>query len=118
MKKICLLISIALTFPLFAGEFTGAGQAINVLKAHNLSVPQLKKQGFKVLLGEITGAGKKLDLDRINLIITNKFVFDMSRASHIQFIHPSQAKSLSDVEHLEFSQMLVKPTELTGIVYK
>jgi hypothetical protein len=119
MKSMILFITLTLFGSVvLAGEITGAGQAIEVLKAHNMSVSQLQQRGLKVLLGEITGAGKRLDLDRINMIVTGTKVLEMHQASHIEFKHPSQARSLKDVQHLEFNHIKVKVSQVKGIIYK
>jgi hypothetical protein len=57
MKSMILFITLTLFGSVvLAGEITGAGQAIEVLKAHNMSVSQLQQRGLKVLIGEFTGA--------------------------------------------------------------
>lgn len=119
MKTIATILSLFVFLgSTHAGEVTGAGRALEVLAAHNLSVQALKNQGYKVLLGEVTGAGKSINLDRINMVLTKNKVFNMNSASHIEFKHPSAAKALKDVRHLEFNSSRVKINQLNGIVYK
>ena len=120
MKAISIILSLMMTIGMTqAGEVTGAGKvAAEVLAAHNMSVQQLKAQGLKVLLGEVTGAGKSINLDRINAVVTKNKVFKMNHASHIEFKHPSAAKALQDVKHLEFNAARVRVNQLNGIVYE
>lgn len=119
MKSLLLMITIStLSLSAWSGEVTGAGrQALQVLRSHNLSVEALKSQGYKVLLGEVTGAGKTINLDRIDMVVTKNKLLKMNQASHIQFKHPSQARSLKDVQHLEFNAQRVSPGQLKGIIY-
>jgi hypothetical protein len=121
MKSLLLavtLTTLSLT-SVWAGEVTGAGrQALQVLRSHNVSVEALKTQGFKVLLGEVTGAGKTIDLDRIDMVVTQNKLLKMNQASHIKFKHPSQAKALRDVEHLEFNSLRVSPNQIKGLIYE
>lgn len=119
MKSLAIVISLMMTLGMTqAGEITGAGRAAEVLAAHNMSVQQLKQQGLKVLLGEVTGAGKSINLDRINAVVTKNKVFKMNQATHVEFKHPSAAKALRDVQHLEFNAARVKVNQLNGIVYE
>lgn len=116
MKKIItILCFLQLSSLAFAGEITGAGQVAQILKRHNLSLSALQAQGLK--LGDITGAGKTVNLDRINMLVTGQKVFSMGEASHIDFKHPSAAKSLIDVNHLEFNGKKVRTSQIKGILY-
>lgn len=119
MKSLLLLMTIStLSFSAWSGEVTGAGrQALQVLRSHNINVEALRNNGFKVLLGEVTGAGKTINLDRIDMVVTKNKVLKMNQASHIQFKHPSPARSLKDVQHLEFNSQRVSPAQLKGIIY-
>lgn len=101
----------------FAGEVTGAGAA-KLLVQHEYDVKQLKSSGHKVLFGELTGAGKRMNLDRVKLIITKKKVFEIGKADHVQFKHPSAAKALVDVAHLEFGNQMIKAAQIEAMVVK
>lgn len=100
-----------------AGEVTGAGAA-KLLAKHQYDVKVLKKTGHKVLFGELTGAGKRMNLDRVKLILTKKKVYDLNQADHVQFKHPSAAKALIDVDHLEFGNQKIKSTSIEAMVVK
>jgi hypothetical protein len=52
------------------------------------------------------------------MIVTGTKVLEMHQASHIEFKHPSQARSLKDVQHLEFNHIKVKVSQVKGIIYK
>ncbi|MFT6070783.1 MAG: hypothetical protein ACJAT2_000656 [Bacteriovoracaceae bacterium] len=101
----------------FAGEVTGAGAA-KLLVQHEYSVTDLKNSGHKILFGELTGAGKRMNLDRVKLVITKTKVFEINKADHVEFKHPSNAKSLSDVSFLEFGTQKVGSAQIEALVVK
>lgn len=102
-----------------AGEFTGVGkQALRVLEKHDLKVKRLKEQGMKVLLGEVTGVGKKVDLSRIKFLVSKKDLYKMKDLSHVEYLYPSEAKSLKDVKLLEFDVKTLSPSQVAGMVYR
>jgi hypothetical protein len=101
----------------YSGEVTGAGAA-KLLAKHQYDVKVLKKTGHQVLFGELTGAGKRMNLDRVKLILTKKKVFNLDKADHIQFKHPSAAKALVDVDHLEFGNQMIKSSSIEAMVVK
>lgn len=101
----------------YSGEVTGAG-AEKLLAQSNYSISSLESTGHKLLLGELTGAGKRMNLDRIKLIITKQRVFDLAKADHIEFKNPSAAKSLLDVSHLEFGAFKLSSAQVEGLVVK
>jgi len=113
---ISILCFLQLASFTFAGEITGAGQVAQILKRHNLSLSTLQAQGLT--LGDITGAGKSINLDRINMLVTGQNVFPMGEATHIDFKNPSAAKTLIDVTHLEFNGKKVRTNQIKGILYR
>lgn len=119
MKAILVMAFSLILFSSNAGEVTGVGQqALRVLERNQLSIDELKQQGFKVLLGEVTGVGKAISLDRIEMVISQKDLLKMKDLSHIEFLHPSQAKALKDVSHLEFNAKKITPNQIKGIIYE
>ena len=101
----------------YSGEVTGAGAA-KLLVQNNYNVSILKESGHKILFGELTGAGKRMNLDRVKLVITKNKVFDLDKVNHIDFKHPSAAKSLLDVNHLEFGTLKVNASQIEAMVVK
>lgn len=118
MKALIFAVTLFFSALSFSGEVTGAGQALRVLSQNQMSVESLKNQGLKVLLGEVTGAGKTLNLDRIQMLVSDKKVFPMNEVSHIEYVHPSQAKALRDVKHLEFNNQTLKVQQIKGVIYE
>ncbi len=115
---ICSLLSL-FNISLCAGEFTGAGAVVeNVLRRNNLSINGLKREGFKVLLGEVTGAGRAVPVDAVEYIVTKKEVMPMSDVTHINFKNPSAAKHLSDIKAFDFDQKRVLLNKVKGVVFR
>lgn len=103
----------------FAGEITGVGkQALRALQNNRITAAMLKQQGLKVLDGEVTGAGSRINLDRIQMLVTNKELFKMNKLSHIEYLNPSEAKALKDVSHLEFDTKTLNPNQIKAIIYE
>ena len=101
----------------YSGEVTGAGAA-KLLVQSEYSVTELKQSGHKILFGELTGAGKLMNLDRVKLVITKNKVFDINKADHVEFKNPSAAKSLTDVSFLEFGTQKVGASQIEALVVK
>ena len=112
-------MTLSLAFNLYSGEMTGAGSAaLKVLESHQMSLSKLKSSGHKVILGEMTGAGRAVELDRIVYIVTTKELFNLDQADHVEFKFPSQAKAIKDVKHFEFGAKKIKIGKLAGVVFK
>ena len=121
MKKLITVLFLFLSLMPIAhtGEVTGAGmEAKKILRAHNIDIQELKRNGFKLLFGEHTGAGKRMNLDRVNMVLANKKVFYLNNADHIEFKHPSQAKSLNDVMYLEYGTLKIPTGTIKAMVVK
>lgn len=101
----------------YAGEVTGAGAA-KLLVQNQYDVKALKDSGHKILFGELTGAGRRMNLDRVKLVITKKNVFEINKVDHVEYKHPSAAKSLLDVSHLEFGNQMIKSSQIEALVVK
>lgn len=118
MKTLILSLLFLATIPAQAGEFTGAGQVAQILKSNNMSVESLRQQGLKIIQGEVTGAGRQIPLDRINMVITDSQLLRMRQARRIEYKHPSDARSLGDVQHIEFGRLKVRPNQLKAVIYE
>lgn len=106
-----ILLFIFISLMTQAGEFTGAGKAIDsVLAKHQLSIKELKRSGFKVLDGEITGAGKLVDLSQVHSVVTDKDYIQLNQASDFIYKVGSPAKFIADLEAIEFNQKII-PTK-------
>jgi uncharacterized protein (UPF0548 family) len=117
MKKTFTLMTFFFVLISFAGEVTGVGrQALQVLRQHNMSIAELRQAGLKVHLGEVTGVGKRIHLDQVEMVVSKNKVFKMRELSHVEFKNPSQARSLNDVVHLEFDRAKVRIKDIGAVV--
>lgn len=117
MKGLILSFLFFSTSSLWAGEFTGAGASVNaVLKQYQMSLQSLKAQGHKVLIGEVTGAGKFVSLDKVKYLVTKKRVHDLHFSTHVEFVYPSAAKTLGEVEFFEFNRKVVRPSQIKALI--
>lgn len=119
MKSLVILLTLMFSTLSFSGEITGIGrQALQVLEGHQMDLSTLRQRGLKVHLGEITGVGKKINLESVEMVVTKKKIFTMRELSHIEYRHPSAAKTLDDVVHFEFDRNILKKHQIAGVVYK
>lgn len=120
MKNIILFIALMImATTVWAGEVTGAGQRVDqILKTRGLSINQLKGQGYKVLLGEVTGAGKTVAIDDIQFIVAKNKLFQARDITHIDYKHPSAAKMITDIEAIELGAAKVRTQEVDAFIVK
>ncbi len=117
MKTLFFLLSLLFFIQLRAGEVTGAGSIVrDILEKHNLSVQRLESQGYRLLLGEVTGAGGRINLNDVKLLLTKKELFKMNDLTHIDFIFPGPAKAIQDVRYFEFDRERLVPGKIKAIV--
>ncbi len=87
MKKLkelsFLILAIAFSAVVSAGELTGAG-ARALLVRNGIDPKGLEQSGAKILAGELTGAGKTVDIKRIQYVLTKAEVFNMEEVRHIE----------------------------------
>lgn len=119
MKNLILLILlffISLT-GLKAGEFTGAGAAVQrLLQYHRMDVREIQAQGLKI--GEVTGTGKRVFTENVVQFVTPKEVISNSRISHIEFKASGRARTVSDILSVEYRGKKIKAQNLKVIIYQ
>lgn len=127
MKRTKLILSfftLTLTLTLSAGEMTGAGARALLVK-NGIDAAQLERSGAKILAGELTGAGKTLDIEKIKFFMTKKEVFDMQEVRHVQ-LTPSAERvqregrldktTLNDINFLEVNSKKVRHAQIEALV--
>ncbi len=130
MKKISqlsfLLLAVAFSSALFAGELTGAGARALLVK-HGIDPRGLEQSGAKILAGELTGAGKTADIKRIQYVMTNAEVFNMEEVRHIELNARGERNgregrvehtTLQDVRYLEINERKLLQQSIQGLVIK
>lgn len=112
-----LALFFLLKVPSFAGEVTGAGQALQrILQQNSMDWNQMRNSGFR--LGEVTGAGRRVQLDDVTHLITNNKVFPTNRISHLKYRRNSSGKSIADVEAFEIGGRTHSAASLKGFIYR
>jgi hypothetical protein len=100
-----------------SGEVTGAGSPVhNILRSNNINIGQLDQQGYQLLIGEVTGAGKNVYLDRVKYLISSQEIYDMDRLNNIEYNIPSEAKKLLDVKKFVFDNSMLPTTKIKAMI--
>ncbi|PIP94293.1 MAG: hypothetical protein COW00_03415 [Bdellovibrio sp. CG12_big_fil_rev_8_21_14_0_65_39_13] len=120
MKNLILVIVFILTSQLlWAGEVTGAGQRVDqILKNHGMSRQQLASRGLKVLMGEVTGAGKTIQVEDLEFVVAKNKIYNQEALTHIEFKIPSAARVLTDIKSLEFGSSQVDVLEIDAFIVR
>jgi len=117
VKIIAFLIITLIAQKSFAGETTGAGAPIKALLSKvNLNQQKIEASNLQLVLGEVTGAGKTINLDRLKYVLTKNNIYSVDKLTHVQYKHPSLAKSIQDVKSFEFETWQVKAPEIKALV--
>jgi len=91
-----------------AGEVTGAGQRVKeVLRANNTSIENLQSSGLRVLLGEVTGAGRAVNVLDVKMFIAKKRLLKMDNVLHIDFREGTPAKTILDIKSIDLGEISV-----------
>jgi len=111
------MLSCVFIFNSFSGEMTGAGRQIkNILSRNNMSESILRAQGLR--LGEVTGAGKRVNISDITYFITKDELIPMNRVSHLSYHNDRSGRSVSDISGLEYRGQMISSRHFLGIIYR
>lgn len=67
MKTLLLIVTLLLSVTLHAQEFRRL-HAERLLSGRRLSLEQFEQRGSELLLGEVTGAGRTLNIERVEVL--------------------------------------------------
>ena len=81
------------------------------------SLDALKKQGFQVRMGELTGAGSKMSLTRLAGFIHPQGVIMKEEISKI-VVAPGSAQNVSDVKLIQVGNESIDAREMEGFFIK
>ncbi len=125
MKKI-IYSAMLFTLNLSAGELTGAG-ARALLTKNGINPQILEQTGHRIMAGELTGAGKMVDINRIEYFMTDKKVYSMNEVRQV-ILDPRAERAeregrlpkptLNDVKSLEVNQAQIGTTLIQAVVIK
>jgi len=91
-------------------------QVNKVLKKKGTSVQQLERNGFKIFMGEFSGAGARITLDRVDSYLTNNDVIDLSQIRTIIPMAQSE-QTLGKLKKLILMQNKeVSAREISGVI--
>jgi len=101
IKSLLIIISLAIGLinPLFAID--------------QQSIETLKKQGFEVRMGELTGAGSKMSLTRLAGFIHPQGVIMKNEIANI-VVSPSSTPNISDVKKIQVGNTFIDARDLEG----
>lgn len=118
MRKLIALFLILISFSVVhGGEVTGAGFVKNIMKKRQMNLEQMLNNGHDLVLGEVTGAGRKVPLEKIKVLVTKEDAFKMSNIQRIEFKKAGGLK-LENVDFFEINNKVVEVKELKALVIK
>ncbi len=117
IKLIVVLIIVLIAQNSFSGEVTGAGMPLKtILSKANLNKQKISDANLELVLGEVTGAGRAINLDRLKYVLTKNNIYSVNNLTHVQFKHPSLAKNIDDVKSFEFESWRIKSPDIKGLI--
>ena len=118
LKNIIILLLLSFSFAtLYAGEVTGAGFVKNIMMKKEMNLQQMLNNGHNLLLGEVTGAGLTIPLEKIKVLVTAKEAFKMSHIQRIEFKRNGGLK-LINVDFFEIQDQVIELSSLKAIIIK
>ena len=94
MKFLTLIILLTSMLP--AWSLTRS-EMEEMLRTKNLSLSSFESRGLQVIMGEVTGHGRQIPMDKLEAIFTDK---DVILRREIEATTPAQARSLSGIDTL------------------
>lgn len=118
MKALLSVLFISLTMTIaIGGEVTGAGMVKNILKKKQMNLQQFLQTGHELRLGEVTGAGRQIELDRVKVVVSNKEAFKMSNVQRIEF-QKSGGLKLGNVDFFEIDGKIIEVRKIQAMILK
>ncbi len=118
MKALLSVLFITLTMTIaLGGEVTGAGMVKNILKKKQMNLDSLLQSGHELRLGEVTGAGRQIELDRVRVVVSNNEAFKMDNVQRIEFQKAGGLK-LGNVDFFEIDGKIVEVRKIQAMILK
>ena len=110
MKALLLTLSLLLSFSSFA---ISKGDLEKLLAEKNLTLGDF--QNSKVLLGEVTGAGKSLPFSKVAVIVTEQEAILSNEIVDVSF--KAQSKKLGDLDLARTRTENITLRDVVGIIH-
>ncbi len=120
-KKISLFLLMVLSVfsspSLIGREIASADLVKSILKKENINLNQMLINGHELLMGEVTGAGKKIHLEKIKVLVTLKNAYKMSAIQRVEFKKPGGLE-LQNIDFFEIRNEIVSVDDLQALIVK
>lgn len=110
------LITIALLFSSLTLMAFERGHAERLLGSRQLSLHALEQQGSQLLLGEVTGAGRALNAEQIDVIFTQDQVVLKHEIEAITF--KKKGKKLADIDSFRAHGLYYTLEDIQAVLIK
>ncbi|MCO4794630.1 MAG: hypothetical protein KC493_13005 [Bacteriovoracaceae bacterium] len=118
MKALLTVFFITLSIASgFSGEVTGAGMVKNILKKKHMNLERFLSTGHELKLGEVTGAGRQIELDRVKVVVTNSEAFKLENVQRIEF-QKSGGLKLGNVDFFEINNKVIEVKNIKAMIIK
>jgi hypothetical protein len=95
------------------------GKIKKILEQHGLNEEVLKQQGQKLMIGELTGAGKTLSLEKLEYMIDQNQLIPSDSIDLIQFDEKvSFPNKISHIKSIQYLGDIIEGKQIIGIIVK
>lgn len=113
MKVLLTIVLIMTSLPLLAFE---RGHAERLLGKRQLSLQMFEQQGSQLLLGEVTGAGRALNAEQIDIIFMQEQVILKNEIEAITF--KKKGKRLADIDSFRAHGLYFTVEDIQAVLIK
>ncbi len=111
MKNIILFILIALI-----SKKAFSLDLDNALSRVGTSTEQLRTQGKKIILGEVTGIGKSIDIPKVEIFILKDTAFLKQEITKFTVIRNPNGARLANLVSIQVGEKIISAKEIKGAV--
>ncbi len=108
---------LIVTFLILSSGLLQARGIHAVLDRYDTSVEDLGYQGYKVLDGEWTWVGKKLDVDKLRMILTKKELVKMEDVVELEF-KSEQDRFIENIKALKLRNKTISNKAFEAVIIK
>jgi hypothetical protein len=109
-----IIFFLLISFQAFS-QSVSRNQIESILRSRQIQLSQLEAQGQRLLIGEVTGAGRSLPLNRVQIFITN----DQAILSHeIESYDVKTPAALGNLSSLRSSGVYYLSSDIKAVLIK